>query len=91
MGRRRDDPALVQRRQLSDTEHERDVRPVDVGVEQADGRAGAGQRDGQIDADRRLADPALAAADRDDRLRAGLSLEGRLEGLAELERVFPGE
>ena len=38
--------------------------PIDVGVEHADLLARGGQRGGQVDRHRRLADPALAAGDR---------------------------
>ena len=38
---------------------------IDVGVDQPDLLARPGQRDGEVGGDRRLADPALAAADRD--------------------------
>ena len=44
---------------------------VDIAVHQADGRAFAGQTDGQVDGDGGFADPALAGADGDDVLDAG--------------------
>jgi hypothetical protein len=46
--------------------HHRGARAVDVGVEQAHLVALGGQRDGEVDRHGRLADAALARADRDD-------------------------
>src|SRR5579863_3511639 len=48
------------------TEHHRNRGTVDVGVEQSDLVAEAGQRDGEICGDGRFADAALAAGNRDD-------------------------
>ena len=62
---------------LANAEHDRDVRAVHVGVEQADPRAGETQRDGDVDGDRGLADPALAGADRDRVANAGDLLASR--------------
>ncbi len=47
-------------------EEPRHREPPDVGVEDADGEAPPGQRHGQVDRDRRLADAALAGRDRQD-------------------------
>src|SRR3546814_14406947 len=61
--------ALAVRRGRSlagDAEHARLTRTVDVGIKQADARAFGRQRQRQIGGDRRLADTALAAGDRDD-------------------------
>ena len=57
-------------RPLVDAEHVRDRVAVDVGVEDADALAEAGERRGEVDRERRLADAALAARDR-DHARAG--------------------
>jgi hypothetical protein len=46
--------------------HERDIGPVDVGVDEADLVAHAGESDGQVDRDRGFAYAALAGADCDD-------------------------
>ena len=53
-----------------DAQHHRDVRAGDVGIEQADRRARLRERDGEVDADRALADAALAGRDGDDVLDA---------------------
>ena len=69
---------------LGDAQHERDARPVDVGVHEADVRPELRQGQGEIGCDRRLADAALAAGDRDhardagDRLRSARALCRRL-------------
>ena len=55
------DLVVLGRRGLAlEAHHHRDVRAGDVGVEQADRGASLGQRDRQVDADRALADAALA-------------------------------
>mmetsp|Transcript_7469 Transcript_7469/g.23583 ORF Transcript_7469/g.23583 Transcript_7469/m.23583 type:complete len:248 (+) Transcript_7469:1253-1996(+) len=46
--------------------HRRQRRPVDVHVHKPDARAERGERKREVDGGRRLADAALAAADRDD-------------------------
>ena len=51
-------------------EHDRHVGAVDVAVDDADATAALGQRNGQIHRHGRLADAALAGADRDDVLHA---------------------
>src|SRR5262249_4102077 len=48
-----------------DAQHDGHVGAVDVGVEQADAGAALQQRQGDVDADRRLADAALPGADGD--------------------------
>ena len=58
-------------RLLLGAEHQRHVGPVHVGIQQADRRAHAFQRDGQIHGDRRLAHAALAAGHGDEVLHAG--------------------
>ena len=63
-----------------DTEHHRDVRARDVRIEQTDRRARPGEGDGEVDADRTLADTALAGRDGDDVLDAGQELLGLLRG-----------
>ena len=52
-------------------EHDRHVRPVDVGVDDADLAAALREREREVHGDRRLADAALARADGDDVLHAG--------------------
>ena len=59
--------------------------PVMSRVEQADRRPGLGERDGEVDADRALADAALAGRDGDDVLDA----RDELLGLARLRRGGP--
>ena len=59
--------------------------PVMSRVEQADGGAGLRQRDRQVDADRALADAALARRDGDDVLDA----REQLLGLARRARAGP--
>jgi hypothetical protein len=65
-----------------DAEHRGDRVAVDVGVEDADRAASLGQREREVDRDRRLADAALAAGDREhlgQRTRLGeRDLLGRL-------------
>ena len=80
---RRDLVVRAGHRLALDAEHHRDVRAGDVGVEQADRRARLGERHGEVDADRALADAALAGRDRDD------VLDARQE-LLRLLRVSPG-
>ena len=53
-----------------DAHHQRDVRARDVAVEQADAGARLGEGHGEVDADRALADAALAGRDGDDVLDA---------------------
>ena len=55
---------------VTDVEHHRHRRTVDIGVEQADAEPQSRQRHRNICRDRRFADPALAAANRDDVLGA---------------------
>ena len=59
-----------------DAHHQRDVRAGDVAVEQADAGARLGEGHGQVDADRALADAALAGRDGDDVLDARHELLG---------------
>ena len=59
-------PARRLRPLVSDVEHHRHRRPVDVGVEQADAEPQARERHRDIRRDRGFADTALAAAHRDD-------------------------
>src|SRR5262249_35785603 len=59
-----------------DAEHERDVGAVGVGVEQYDLMAEFDQRDGEIDRECGLADPAFAGTDGDDGIDAGKGLRG---------------
>ena len=71
-------------RHLGRAEHRRDRRAEHVGVEQADLRAVALQREREVDRDRRLADAALAGRDRDDVLGAlehGLVARRRLNAV----------
>src|SRR6185295_11910286 len=79
LDRDRLDPVTLQRRDLvvraggrlsGDTEHHRDVRAGDVGIEQSDRRARLRERDSEVDTDRALADAALAGRDGDDVLDA---------------------
>ena len=51
---------------LGDAEQARHREAPDVGVEHADGVAVRGERGGEVDGDRALADAALAAGDRED-------------------------
>ena len=53
-----------------DAHHQRDVRAGDVAVQQADAGARLGEGHGEVDADRALADAALARCDGDDVLDA---------------------
>ncbi len=70
--RQRDRPAEPPQLQLAcalaprQADHQREVGAVEVGVEHADGGAVAGEGEGEIERQRRLADAALAAGDRDD-------------------------
>ena len=73
-----------------DAHHHRDVRAGDVGVEQTDRGAGLGERDRQVDADRALADAALAGRDRDDVLDARQELLG-LARLGPADHRAPGD
>ena len=58
---------------VGDAEHGGDRVAVDVGVDDADPQALGGHRQREVDGDRRLADAALAAGDREDLgQRAGL-------------------
>src|SRR6266496_5314697 len=52
-------------------QHERDVWPVHVGIEQSHLISQLGQRDSQVDGYGGLADAALAGTDGDDRVNAG--------------------
>ena len=72
---RRNDLLAVGRELGLQAEHDRDVRAVDVAVDHRDPAAALAERDRQVDRDGRLADAALAGADRDDVLHAG---HGRL-------------
>jgi hypothetical protein len=56
---------------LRETEHDRHVRPVDVGVDHADPAARLGERDRKIHGDGRLAHAAFPRAHGDDVLHAG--------------------
>ena len=71
-------------------EHHRDVRSGDVGVEQPDRCAGLGQRDREVDADRALADAALAGRDGEDVLDPGHQLL-RLARLRPPDHRAPGD
>ena len=51
--------------QLLHAQHGRDVRAVDIGVQQADARAALRQGHGNVDGDGGFADAALARADGD--------------------------
>src|SRR5581483_3057242 len=53
------------RRRGLDSHHEGNVRPVNIGVHQADPGAGLSQSDRQVHADGRFADPPFSAADGD--------------------------
>ena len=64
--RRRHDHVLDRGRAAGDAQHPRHRMAVDVGVHHADLVARGGQRRGQVDRDRRLAHPALAAGHRVD-------------------------
>ena len=55
---------------LLDADHHRDARAVHVGVHQADAPSERTHREREIHRDRRFADAALAAGDRDDMLDA---------------------
>ena len=67
---------------LAGAEHERDVRAIDVSVEQADAVAHLAERESEIDGQRGFADSTFAGADGDDgtdareRLRGGHLLAG---------------
>src|SRR6185503_18857196 len=76
---RRND-ALAVRTQLRvvETQHDGDVGPVHVTVENADAAAAACQRQCQVHRHRRLANSALPRADRDDVLYAGHGWTARL-------------
>ena len=52
-------------------QHQRDVGPVHVGIEQSDFVAHARQRDGQVNGQRGFADAALARAHGDDAVTPG--------------------
>ena len=65
----RDQLFVLGRRLLVGAEQRRLRRAIDVGVDQPDLLAHPRQRDGEVGRDRRLADAALAAADRDQRPR----------------------
>ena len=58
--------SLHHRRRLVHAHHARNVRPVDVGVHEADARAALRERDGEVHGDGGLADAALAGRDGDD-------------------------
>ena len=65
-----------------DAEHARDAEAPDVGVEHADGEPARGERGGEVHGDRRLADAALAARDREDpRGRRHLGVAPRSRGV----------
>jgi hypothetical protein len=66
VGRGRDHHVADDDRIVIGPEHLGDREAVDVGIEQADLVAGRGQRDGQVDRHRRLADAALAGRHADD-------------------------
>src|SRR5688572_31378522 len=57
---------VLELRLLPQAHHQGDVRSVDVAVEQADLRTGVGEREGYVDAGRRLPDAALAAGNGND-------------------------
>src|SRR5262249_18382440 len=79
-----DDGALVEgARLLGRSEHNRDIRAVDVGIEKADFRAQSLESNGQVDGDGGLPYPALAAGDGDEILdaRKGRSLLKYRSGL----------
>ena len=67
---RRDDLLAVGDELRLDAQHDRHVRPVDVGVDHADLAARLRQRNREVHGDGRLADAAFAGADRDDVLHA---------------------
>ncbi len=62
---RRHDQLVHRDRSLPDAEHVRDRVPVDVRVEHADAVAELRERDREVRGERRLADAALAAGDRE--------------------------
>ena len=70
----------------SDAEHVRDRVAVDVGVEDADLAPERGERRGEVDRQRRLADAALAGRDGDHTRRRGQLDAARLGAAAQLRR-----
>jgi hypothetical protein len=68
----RNDALVLHRRRLIDPHHARDVRPVDVGVHEADARTGSGERDGDVGRDSRLPHATLAARDGNDVAQIGI-------------------
>ena len=82
IGRRHEALGGVDGRAFVNAHHQRNARPVNVAIQQADFRAEMFQRAGQICGTGGFADAALAAGDGDDALDAGnLGLVGeRLAG-----------
>jgi hypothetical protein len=64
------DLLAVGRQLRVDAEHQRDIRTVDVAVEEPDAAPALRQRQCQVHSDRGLADAALSGADGDDVLDA---------------------
>ena len=85
---------FAHQRLLGDAHHHRDTRAVDIGIEQPDLRAGAGQRDRHVDGHRRLADAALAGRNGDhvldalDRLRVSATLTTGADAMRPGDRRF---
>ena len=95
LGLERQDLALGRdlRARGAEAEHARDRVAPDVGVEDADLLALAGERRGEVRGDRRLADAALARADAEDVARPAASAPSGSRAAAELllqARPSPG-
>ena len=69
---------MGRRRGRGQAEHQRDGRPVDVGVDEADGVALLGERHREVGGHRRLAHAAFAAGD-GDHAGVGAGAEGGLD------------
>src|SRR5262249_27590458 len=72
----RDDPVVEHAGRRARAQHERAVRAVDVGVDDAHGASGQAQRHRQVHGDRGLADAALAGRDGDGLLHLGDEIFG---------------
>jgi hypothetical protein len=70
-------PAVAADMRALRAHHEGHVRAGDVGVQQANARAVAGEADGQVDRDRRLADAALSRGNGDRVAHTGNQVGGR--------------
>ncbi len=73
-------PLLIQFRRMMYAQHARKVRPIDVGIHEADPSAIRRESDRQVNGHRRLPDPAFSAGHRDDVAQVRICHGGRRRG-----------